>query len=308
MQSAMSTELILSKSELQRKIYFIRGLHVMLDRDLAELYAVKTIRLREQIKRNSKRFPEDFTFQLSDDEVEYLVSQNAIPSRKHLGGTLPYVFTEQGVAGISGVLTSDRAIAVNISIMRTFVEMRSFLAANGGLFQRLESLEKRQIVHEIKTTEQFEKVFDALGTKNPNYIQGIFFNGQIFDAYNFINDLFRQAKSSIILIDNYIDDSVLMQLAKRPNGVSATILTKSISKQLIQDLQKYNAQYPPIIIREFDQSHDRFLIIDSDMVYHIGASLKDLGKKWFAFSRLDASALTIMERIDFLLNKQINQI
>ncbi len=304
----MSTELILSKTELQNKIYFIRGLQVMLDRDLAELYAVKPIRLREQIKRNSKRFPEDFMFQLRDDEVEYLVSQNAIPSRKHLGGTLHYVFTEQGVAGISGVLTSDRAIAVNISIMRTFVEMRCFITANGGLFQRLESLEKRQIVHEIKTTEQFERIFDALGNKNSTYIQGVFFNGQIFDAYLFINDLFRQAKCSIILIDNYIDDSVLMQLAKRPNGVSATILTKSISKQLTQDLKKYNAQYPPIIVREFDQSHDRFLIIDNETVYHIGASLKDLGKKWFALSRMDASAFTNMERIDFLLKKQIGQI
>jgi len=272
----------------------------MLDRDLSELYGVKPIRLREQVKRNSKRFPEDFMFQLRDDEVEYLLSQNAIPSRKQLGGTLPYVFTEQGVAGISGVLTSDRAIAVNISIIRAFVEMRSFLAANGGLFQRLDTLEKRQIVHEVKSNEQFERVFDALENKSPMNNQGIFFNGQMFDAYIFINDLLRQAKTSILLIDNYIDDSVLMQLAKRLNGVSATILTKSVSKQLVQDLKKYNAQYPPIVIREFEQSHDRFLILDGEVVYHIGASLKDLGKKWFAFSRMDAAALTIMERIERL--------
>lgn len=300
----MTTELILSNNELQKKIHIIRGAQVMLDRDLAELYEVKPIRLREQVKRNSKRFPEDFMFQLTMDEVEIMVSQNAIPSKQYLGGTLPYVFTEQGVAAISGILTSDRAIAVNISIMRTFVEMRRFLANNSELFKRLDTLEQRQVKHEIKTTEQFDKVFDALEDKNQTITQGIFFDGQMFDAYVFINDLFRQAKRSIILIDNYIDDSVLMQLTKRPRGVSATILTKSVSKDLTQDLKKHNAQYPPIVIHEFASSHDRFLIIDGETVYHIGASLKDLGKKWFAFSRMDATALTIMGRIDVLL-KQI---
>ncbi|MDP3706153.1 MAG: ORF6N domain-containing protein [Legionellaceae bacterium] len=301
----MTTELILSNNELQKKIHIIRGAQVMLDRDLAELYEVKPIRLREQVKRNSKRFPEDFMFQLTMDEVEIMVSQNAIPSKQYLGGTLPYVFTEQGVAAISGILTSDRAIAVNISIMRTFVEMRRFLANNSELFKRLDTLEQRQVKHEIKTTEQFDKVFDALEDKNQTITQGIFFDGQMFDAYVFINDLFRQAKRSIILIDNYIDDSVLMQLTKRPRGVSATILTKSVSKDLTQDLKKHNAQYPPIVIHEFASSHDRFLIIDGETVYHIGASLKDLGKKWFAFSRMDATALTIMGRIDVLLKQTI---
>jgi len=300
----MSTELILSKSELQKKIYFFRDTQVMLDRDLAELYEVKSIRLREQVKRNSRRFPKDFMFQLTDEEVDLLVSQNAVPSRKYFGGTLPYVFTEQGVAAISGVLTSDRAIDVNISIMRTFVEIRRFLAANGELFQRLNTLEKRQVVHEIKSTKQFEKIFDALEDKKSTFSQGIFFNGQMFDAYVFINDLLRQAKTSIILIDNYVDDSVLMQLAKRPGGVCATIMTKSMSKQLVQDLKKHNTQYPPIMIQEFDQSHDRFLILDEKIVYHIGASLKDLGKKWFAFSRMEADALTIMGRVIHLLKKQ----
>ena len=302
----MTTELILSNNELQKKIHIIRGAQVMLDRDLAELYEVKPIRLREQVKRNSKRFPEDFMFQLTMDEVEIMVSQNAIPSKQYLGGTLPYVFTEQGVAAISGILTSDRAIAVNISIMRTFVEMRRFLANNSELFKRLDTLEQRQVKHEIKTTEQFDKVFDALEDKNQTITQGIFFDGQMFDAYVFINDLFRQAKRSIILIDNYIDDSVLMQLTKRPRGVSATILTKSVSKDLTQDLKKHNTQYPPIVIHEFASSHDRFLIIDGETVYHIGASLKDLGKKWFAFSRMDATALTIMGRIDVLLKQTLD--
>ena len=301
----MTTELILSNNELQKKIHIIRGAQVMLDRDLAELYEVKPIRLREQVKRNSKRFPEDFMFQITMDEVEDLLSQNAIPSKRNLGGTLPYVFTEQGVAGISGILTSDRAIAVNISIMRTFVEIRRFISTNSELFKRLDTLEQRQIRHEIKATEQFDKVFDALENKNQSSNQGIFFDGQMFDAYVFINDLFRQAKRSIILIDNYIDDSVLMQLTKRPRGVSATILTKSVSKDLTQDLKKHNAQYPPIVIHEFASSHDRFLIIDGETVYHIGASLKDLGKKWFAFSRMDATALTIMGRIDVLIKQTL---
>ena len=148
-----------------------------------------------------------------------------------------------------------------------------------------------------------ERVFDALEDKSLTRTRGIFFDGQIFDAYVFVNDLLRQTKSSIILIDNYIDDSVLMQLAKRPEGVSATILTKAISKQLAQDLKKHNAQYPPIVIREFDQSHDRFLILDCVTVYHIGASLKDLGKKWFAFSRMDKAALAMMERVNEVLKE-----
>jgi hypothetical protein len=279
-------------------------MQVMLDRDLAELYGVKSIRLREQVKRNSRRFPDDFMFQLTDEEVDFLVSQNAIPSRKYLGGALPYVFTEQGIAAISGVLTNDRAIEVNIRIIRTFVEMRRFFVTNKELFQRLDTLEKRQIVHEVKATQQIEKIFDVLENKKSTFNQGIFFNGQMFDAYVFINDLLRQAKKSIILIDNYIDDTVLIQLAKRSRGVCATILTKSVSKQLTQDLKKHNTQYSPINILQFEQSHDRVLILDGETVYHIGASLKDLGKKWFAFSRLERTALTVMDRVNQLLKKQ----
>lgn len=300
----MSTVLVPNKSELQQKIYFIRDMQVMLDRDLAGLYGVKSIRLREQVKRNSKRFPDDFMFQLTDEEVDLLVSQNAIPSKKYLGGALPYVFTEQGIATISGVLTNDRAIEVNISIMRTFVGMRRFLATNKELFQRLDTLEKRQIVHEVRATQQIEKIFDVLENKKSILNQGIFFNGQMFDAYVFINDLLRQAKKSIILIDNYIDDSVLRQLAKRSRGVCATILTKFVSKQLAQDLKKHNTQYSPINILKFEQSHDRFLILDGETVYHIGASLKDLGKKWFAFSRMEGAALTVMDRVNQLLTKK----
>ena len=297
----MNSELIPNEQQLQQKIYVLRGVQVMLDRDLAELYGVKPIRLREQVKRNINRFPEDFMFQLTDAEVDVMVSQNAIPSRKHLGGALPYAFTEQGVAGISGVLTSERAVEVNIMIMRTFVSMRRFLSANGPLLQRMETLEKRQITHEIKTDERFEKVFDALEDKSVTPAQGIFFEGQIFDAYVFVNDLFRSAKKSIVLIDNYVDDTVLMQLAKRPENVSAVILTKTITARLKQDLKKHNAQYPPISVQAFPHSHDRFVIIDGEEVYHLGASLKDLGKKWFAFSRMQMASLAMMERVEEVL-------
>ena len=209
---------------------------------------------------------------------------------------------------LSAVLRSEAAIQISIHIINAFVAMRRFMAANGSLLQRMDSLEKRQIHHEINTDDRFNKVFDALESKNLNPTQGIFFDGQIFDAYVFVNDLLRQAKQSIVLIDNYIDDSVVMQLAKRRQGVSATILTKTISKQIAQDLKKHNAQYPPIQIHEFGDSHDRFLILDDKSVYHLGASLKDLGKKWFAFSRMDKSGLKVMERVDALIEANLKEL
>ena len=294
----MTLDLALTKDELQKKIFVIRGSHVMLDKDLADLYGVKPIRLREQVKRNIKRFPEDFMFQLTIDEVEILLSQNAIPSKKSLGGSLPFVFTEQGVAGISGVLTSDRAVAVNINIMRTFVEMRRLLSLNGEIISRLSMLEKRQIVHEIKTTEQFEKIFNALEGSEDRRVQGIFYDGQIFDAYLFISKLIREAKSSIILLDNYLDETVLEQLAKSKPNVQISILTKNISSNLKLDLRKYNEQYKKIELIQFGLSHDRFLIIDKSDIYHIGASLKDLGKKWFAFSKIESTSFGLMEQIN----------
>lgn len=303
--------IVLREETLRSLIYTVRGVQVMLDSDLAELYGVESRRLNEQVKRNIERFPESFRFQLTQAEYDSLRSQfatlEATPDLRSQSATssghggrryLPYAFTEQGVAMLSAVLRSETAIQTSIHIINTFVAMRRFHAANSGLLQRMDSLEKRQISHEIKTDERFDKVFDALESKNLNPTQGIFFDGQIFDAYVFVNDLLRQAKKSIILIDNYIDDSVLVQLAKRRKGVSATILTKSISKALTQDLEKHNTQYPPITIQEFGDSHDRFLILDGEAVYHLGASLKDLGKKWFAFSCMDKAGLVVMQRIE----------
>jgi len=297
MANKENSAIVLREESVRQLIYVLRDVQIMVDADLAALYGVETKVLNQAVTRNIARFPESFRFQLSEAEKEELVTNcDRFKNLKH-SSTLPYAFTEQGVAMLSAVLRSETAIQTSIHIINAFVAMRRLLAASGGLLQRMDTLEKRQIANEIKTDARFDKVFDALESRSLNPAQGIFFNGQIFDAYVFVNDLLRQAKKSIVLIDNYVDDSVLAQLAKRKKGVSATILTKAIGKALAQDLKKHNAQYPPIVIQEFADSHDRFLILDGETVYHLGASLKDLGKKWFAFSKMDKSGLKVMERI-----------
>ena len=288
----MMNELIIDEQNIQNKIYTIRDMQVMLDKDLAELYGVKPIRLREQVKRNIKRFPEDFMLQLNDEEIDFMVSQNAIPSKQHLGGAKPYVFTEQGVSMLSAVLKTELAIEMSIKIVRAFVNMRKFLLSNASIFQRLDNIEHKLLKHD----ENFKKIFNAIEDKSIKPSQGIFFNGQIFDAYKFINELIKSAKKSIILIDNYIDEITLTLFSKIPN-IKVTIYTKNISKQLELDLKKYNQQYKNIELKEFKNSHDRFLIIDDIEIYHIGASLKDLGKKWFAFSKFDKDSFGLLERL-----------
>jgi hypothetical protein len=293
----MSNHELTVNPEIQNKIFTIRGLQIMLDRDLALFYEVKSIRLREQVKRNFKRFPPDFMFQLTESETDFMVSQNAIPSKQHLGGSLPYAFTEQGVAAISSVLTSDRAIEVSIQIVRAFVGMRRFIANNAQIFQRLGALETKQ----FETDKKMDQMLNAIESKAIKPKQGIFFDGQIFDAYGFVADIVRTAKKSILLIDNYVDDTVLTLFAKRKKEVSLTILTQSISKTLELDLKKFNAQYQHCEIKVFRNSHDRFMILDDSVVYHFGASLKDLGKKWFAFSKMDKSALDILSKLEGIL-------
>jgi len=293
----MSNKDLTALNEIQDRIYTLRGEHVMLDKDLADFYEVKPIRLREQVKRNIKRFPGDFMFQLTNEEVDFMVSQNAIPSRKHLGGTLPYVFTEPGVAAISAVLTTDRSVEVNIMIMRAFVAMRKFISNNGQLFSRLDSIEKRQIVFETNTDKRFDKIFEAIEERQIIPRKGIFFDGQVYDSHKFISDLIKSAKKSIVIIDNYIDDTVLNQLLKKKNNVSVLIYTKKISPQLVLDAERFNAQYPTLEIKELKENHDRFILIDDSIVYHIGASLKDLGKKWFAFSKFDTEGLSLIDRV-----------
>jgi len=288
---------IINSNEIQSRIFTICGLQVMVDRDLAELYGVENKRLNEQVKRNIERFPEKFRFQLSKEEKNELVANcDRFKMLKH-STTLPYVFTEQGVSMLSAVLRSETAIKVSIQIMDAFVGMRKFMANNATILGRLDTIEQKQRLTDTKLDE----VFEAIEAKDIKPTQGIFFDGQMFDAYVFFNDLIRQAKSSIVLIDNFVDDTVLVQLSKRRKGVRATILSKTVSNRIRQDLNKYNAQYPPISIHAFPQSHDRFLILDGETVYHIGASLKDLGKKWFAFSRMDKAALAMMKRVEAVL-------
>ncbi|BAK73062.1 ORF6N domain-containing protein [Arcobacter sp. L] len=286
-------ELIINENNIKNKIYNIRNHQVMLDKDLAELYGVKSIRLREQVKRNIDRFPTDFMFQLNENEVDFMVSQNAIPSKQHLGGSLPYVFTEQGVSMLSSILRSETAINISIKIIRTFVEMRKLISQNISMFERFERIEQRLNIHD----ENFDKLFKALEDKTLKPKQGIFYDGQIFDAYVFINDLLKSAIDEVILIDNYIDETIFTIFSKYPN-IKVQIYTSNITKQLKLDFKKYQTQYQNIELIQFKSSHDRFLIIDKNEVYHLGASIKDLGKKWFAFSKFDIKSLEILKRLN----------
>ncbi len=285
---------LITITDIESKILSFRGVQVMLDRDLAIFYEIKTIRLREQVKRNLDRFPDDFTFQLNDFEVDLLVTQNAIPSRKHLGGSNPYVFTEQGVAALSGVLKSKKAATVSITIFRAFVKIRHALNQNYSLLDRLLRVEQKQIHFDSK----LEEILDSLESQKLKNTKGIFFEGQLFDAYVFVSDLIKRAMDSIILIDNYVDETTLLIVSKRKQKCKATIYTKKITKQLELDLEKQNEQYPKIEIKTLKTVHDRFLILDQKELYHIGASIKDLGKKWFAFSRIDEFLPEVLARLD----------
>jgi hypothetical protein len=290
----MENKIAISQQQIENQIFTIRGEQVMLDKDLAEMYQVKPIRLREQVKRNSERFPENFMFQLTLDEVELMVSQNAIPSKQHLGGHLPYVFTEPGVAMLSAVLRSDIAVKVSIQIINAFVQLRKLVGQNAIRQLRLSAIENKLIEHDYK----FEQLFKAL-EKNELPQKGIFFDGQVFDAYEFASKIIRSAKNSIILIDNYIDETTITHLCKKERNVRVTLLNKSANKQLELDIKKVNEQYGNFELKVFNKSHDRFLIIDQKEVYHLGASLKDLGKKWFAFSLMDKSSVeNILKAID----------
>lgn len=282
--------------EIRNLIYTIRGKQVMLDSDLAALYQVETKNLNKAVKRNIERFPVSFCFQLTEEEVENLRFQIGTSSLNYGGRRyLPYVFTEQGVVMASAILRSDIAVRMSVEIMEAFVEMRRMLISNASLFHRLDNIELKQ----LEADQKFEEIFKALESDKLHSEKGIFYDGQVFDAYAFVSDIIRSAKSSIILLDNYVDDTVLTLLGKRKVNVTATILTKSISNQLRLDLQRYNSQYPPIDIELFSDAHDRFLIIDYTELYHIGASLKDLGKKWFAFSRMDIEVGRMLQ----ILNK-----
>jgi len=300
-------EITINQKEIENRIYTIRGVQVMLDSHLSEMYGVQTKVLNQAVKRNIDRFPENFMFQLTVDDMDFLRSQivtsknnenlksQFVTSSSEHGGrrTRPYVFTEQGVAMLSAVLRSDTAVKVSIEIMNAFVQMRKMAMHNAGLFQRLDKIEVKQ----IETDYKFEQIFKALESRTELPDKGVFFDGQIYDAYIFVSDLIKKAETSIIIIDNYIDDTVITLLGKRKKNILVSIYTKPLSKQLELDIKKHNLQYPSIEIKTLAASHDRFLLLDHKELYHLGASLKDLGKKWFAFSRMDDFATEILNRI-----------
>ena len=287
-------------------IKVIRGQQVMLDKDLATLYGVETRVLNQTVKRNIERFPDDFRFELSREEC--LRSQIVISNGRGGNRYSTYAFTEQGVAMLSSVLRSQTAIEVNIRIMRAFVSMRHFMVNNASMFSRLETIEYHQLEilqhqqdtdkHLQETDKRIDEVFRRLDEGNAKPKQGVFYNGQVYDAYTFVSDLIKSAKKRIVLIDNYVDETVLTLLDKRGNDVSAVIYTQQISRQFQLDIDRHNAQYAPIGVETFRLSHDRFLCIDDD-VYHIGASIKDLGKKWFGFSKMEIlTPNELVERIN----------
>lgn len=284
------------ENNVESLIRVIRGQQVMLDRDLAELYGVETKRLNEQVKRNIERFPEDFMFQLTKEECSKSQIATLNEGRGHNIKKLPYAFTENGVAMLSSVLRSKTAVEANIRIMRAFVSMRHFMVNNAAIFQRLETIEFNQLesnkvqakilAHQEVQDHRIDEIFRRLDEGMYKPKQGIFFDNQIYDAYSFVSELVKSAKQRIILIDNYVDETVLTLLDKRGENVSATIYTQQVSRQFRLDVDRHNSQYPPIEVDVFRRSHDRFLCID-DTVYHVGASIKDLGKKWFAFSKME---------------------
>lgn len=280
---------------IENKIYIIRGQQVMIDRDIAQLYGVETRVLNQAVKRNEDRFPEEFCFQLDDSEFENWISQIVISNSEKMGlRKKPYAFTEQGIAMLSAVLKSETAVKMSIQIMKAFVAMRKFMLLNAQVFQRLDNIEK----HQLTTDNKIEELFDRMDKYKIEDKQGIFFQGQIFDAYSKFESFIAQAKTEIILIDGYVDLTVLDRLAKKKKNVTVEIYTDAKTKLTAQDVQKFNAQYPQLNLNYTSKMHDRFLIIDKKTLYHIGASLKDLGKKCFAFEVLDVSLIpTILQNL-----------
>ena len=285
---------------IEGMIHEVRGAQIIIDRDLAKLYGVETKALNQAVKRNIDRFPEDFMFRLTKDEClrSQFVTLNT-GQGEHLK-YMPYAFTENGVAMLSGVLRSETAVAVNIRIMRTFTTLRKSVIHHEDLAVRVEALEfnqlklsRNQALQESSFEKKINDIMNLLEHKSTIPVEGIFYDGQIFDAYVFATDLIRSARTRLVLIDNYVDESVLLMLSKRSEGVSAEIRTGRLPQQLQLDLEKHNSQYAPISLVQSHNIHDRFLIVD-DTVFHLGASLKDLGKKLFAFSKMSLPPSTIL--------------
>ena len=278
---------IVNSEEIKNLIYTIRGKQVMLDSDVAMLYHYETKNVNKAMKRNIERFPEDFCFQLTNDEFKNLRFQFGTLNKKVNNGKvtrkyLPYVYTEQGISMLAGVLKNDIAVQVSISIIRAFIEMRKFISSNSQIFERLTNVEYKLLEHDKK----FDEIFDSL-LKKEEFKQKIFFGGQIYDAYSLVIDIIKRAKSKIIIIDNYIDDSTLKILVKKNKNVEVVILTSKKSNISKLDIQQFNKEYPILKVAKTDKFHDRFIIIDNKELYHCGASIKDLGKKCFGINKID---------------------
>ncbi len=284
-ENKLATRNELAIEDIKNLIYMIRGKQVMIDNDVANIYHCETKYLNRVVKRNIERFPEEFCFQLTEDEFEVLRCQFVTLNKNGRGQHrkyLPYVFTEQGIAMLSALLKSDVAVRVSINIMKAFIEMRKFLMINGQIFERLSSVENKLLEHDKK----IDKVFNSLQLEE-NIKQRIFFDGQIYDAYSLIIDIIKKAKKKILIIDNYIDDSVLKMLTKKNNNVEVVILTSDKSNIQKIDIQKFNKEYPLLKIGKTNKFHDRFIIIDNKEMYHLGASIKDLGKKCFGINKIE---------------------
>ncbi len=293
-----------TEEKIENLIHYVRGQQVMIDSDLALLYNVETKRLNESVKRNAKRFPESFCFQLTEDEYADLRSQIATSNTENTsskGGRryLPYVFTEQGIAMLSAVLRSDEAIRVSVNIMNAFVKMRRFLAENAFMFDKLNSLELKQLEYQKESNEKFDQIF-AYISEHEEVGQKIFFEGQIYDAFSLLVSLVGKAEKSIVLIDNYVDVVTLNILAKKKDGVDVTIYTVRRTRLASQDIVNFNSQYPTLTVNYTGVFHDRFLIIDEETAYHIGASIKDAGKKCFGISRIEDVGIIsdILQRLE----------
>ena len=290
---------VIDRNSIESKILNIRNKQVMLDSELAAIYGIETKVFNQAVKRNIERFPDEFRFQLTEEEMNTFfkpASRSQIVTLNSSGNLRgsnikyrPNAFTEQGVAMLFAVLRSETAVKVSIEIMNAFVQMRHYLQENANIISRLTNTETKLLEHD----KNFEKIFAALESNPKPKKEGVFFQGQIFDAYVFFQNIIQKAKKEIILIDGYVDLTVLEQLSKKKSGVQVMIYTDSKTKISALDVQKFNLQYPQLILNHTSKMHDRFLIIDNKTVYHIGASLKDLGKKCFAFELMEDSAVLI---------------
>ena len=309
-------------AEICNRIYTIRGKQVMLDNDLAELYGYEVKRLNQQVKRNIERFPEDFMFQLAKEDIEVVKSQIVTSRRNDYevvksqfatpretgffsgqeGGRrkLPYVFTEQGIYMLSTVLRGELAVKQSIFIMRAFREMRHFIANNAALFERISNVELRQMEYQKQTDKRFDQIFECIDNRKETN-QKLFFDGQIYDAFSLLIELIKKAEQEIILIDGYVDVSTLNLLAKKQTGVAVTIYTFKKTKLTVQDVATFNSQYPQLDVKYTNVFHDRFLILDGKTVYHIGASLKDAGKKCFGVTLMKDAKEELMKKLNKII-------